>query len=148
MTIFRFLKNFRCLENFQIFENLLTWHLTLETLVKLLTIENNTINNILCDLWIKSDGDSIRNSCDVFFTRMSFSSAIRQCNGFQFPLLDILRCWRVMAELQPHLRGTRIAHLTINPKYSIQSFCTPSAHKSGFEFQKESHEQLLCLLQV
>ena len=52
----------------QIFWNLVTWHLTLETLITLLTIENNNINNYF-DLWIKSDRDSIRNSCD-FFTYM------------------------------------------------------------------------------
>ena len=36
------------------------------TLVTFLTIEKNNLN-IHSDPWIKSDRDSIRNSCDVFF---------------------------------------------------------------------------------
>ena len=39
MTIFYFQIFFR------FFENFVTWHLTLETLITLLTIENNNINN-------------------------------------------------------------------------------------------------------
>ena len=39
--------------------------MTLETLIAFLTIENNNMDNYI-DLWIESDGDSIRNSCDVF----------------------------------------------------------------------------------
>ena len=39
---------------------------TFETLITFLTIENNNIN-IHSDPWIKSDRDSIRNSCDVLF---------------------------------------------------------------------------------
>ena len=38
---------------------------TFETLKTFLTIENNNLN-IHTDPWIKSDRDSIRNSCDVF----------------------------------------------------------------------------------
>ena len=39
--------------------------LTFETLITFLTIENNNLN-IRSDPWLKSDRDSIRNSCDVF----------------------------------------------------------------------------------
>ena len=38
---------------------------TFETLITFLTIENNNLN-IYSYPWIKSDRDSIRNSCDVF----------------------------------------------------------------------------------
>ena len=41
---------------------------TFETLVTFLTIENNNLN-IHSDPRIKSDRDSIRNSCDVFFRK-------------------------------------------------------------------------------
>ena len=45
---------------------------TFETLIILLTIENNTFN-IHSDPWIKSDRDSIRNSCDVCVAITVFS---------------------------------------------------------------------------
>ena len=42
-----------------------------------LTIENNTLN-IHSDPWIKSDRDSIRNSCDVFQKAFCFAAVVWQ----------------------------------------------------------------------
>ena len=54
---------------------------TFETLITFMTIENNNLN-IHSVPWIKSDRDSIRNSCDVFL--LSLISLL---------LYDMLVCW-------------------------------------------------------
>ena len=45
--------------------------MTFETLITFLRIENNILNTH-SDPWIKSDRDSIRNSCDVSFKKYYF----------------------------------------------------------------------------
>ena len=47
-----------------------------ETLITFLTIENNNLN-IQSYPWIKSDRDSIRNSCDVFHPMISLFYSLR-----------------------------------------------------------------------
>ena len=51
--------------------------MTFETLIKFLTIEKNNLN-IHSDPWIKSDRDSIRNSCNVFFLCCNFCLCLCQ----------------------------------------------------------------------
>ena len=52
-----------------------------------------------CDLWIESDGDSIRNSCDVYTKNMTFLH-----NRFKLPfILSII----AVAILSPLLGGKR-----------------------------------------
>ena len=69
-----FLKNLRFFENCQIFGKFqIFWKscdLTLDTWDTDYFADNWEQHNkqLLCDFWIKSDGDIIRNSCDVYKT--------------------------------------------------------------------------------
>ena len=58
---------------------LVTWDLTLETLITFLKIGKKSNFNSHCDPWIRSDGDSIRNSCDVYCQVAENRSAILLC---------------------------------------------------------------------
>ena len=59
--------------------------MTFETLVTFLTIENNNLN-IHSDPWIKSDRDSIRNSCDVLISSVLSSNSLGHLVKLALPL--------------------------------------------------------------
>ena len=57
--------------------------MTFETLITFLTIENNNLN-IHSYPWIKSDRDSIRNSCDVFYIQRHPTLQYAHCALVEF----------------------------------------------------------------
>ena len=71
--------------------------MTFETLITFLTIENNNLN-IHSDPWIKSDRGSIRNSCDVFSSKVSIypiSGLWTHHKSIELSLHVCIWCWLI-----------------------------------------------------